>query len=97
MQNLLVQGLASWHHRKDVFLALDKTFHDDWLRTVVLEELLHLRGQFLGVVATQSLDAHCLGQLGEIGVRHPCVRVACRVEKICELDQGTDEAIKSHY
>jgi hypothetical protein len=82
VENLLVQSLAGGHHGEDMLVSLDEALHDDGLGAVVLEELLHLRREFLAVVAAEALDAHRLGELDEVRVRHPGVRVPGVVEEV---------------
>lgn len=70
-------------HRIHMLVRLHHALHQYRFVVVVLQELLHLRGQFARVVHADSVDAHRLGELDEVGVRHARMRVALFVEQVC--------------
>ena len=74
---------CSAYHREDVLVGLDQTLHEHRLGIIVLKELLHLRGQILSAFTPNGVDAHCLGQLDEVGIHHARVSVTSIVEQIC--------------
>lgn len=68
-------------HREYV-LRLDETFEKYRFRVIVLEELLHLRWEFVGAVAPDSVYTHRLGESDEVRVSHLGMRVPCVIEQI---------------
>jgi hypothetical protein len=77
--------IARWSgdHRVHVLVRLDEALHQDRPRVVVREELGHLLRQLRGRAHAERLDAHRLGELDKVRVRHARVRVPLVVEQVC--------------
>ena len=65
-----------------MLVSLNQALHEDGLRVVVFEELLHLRRQILGALTANGVDTHGSRQGDEVGVRHARVRVPRVVEEV---------------
>jgi len=70
------------HHGEYMFLLIHQTLHQHRSCAVILQELLHLRGKLVGIMASDGMYTHRPGEEDEVRVRHPCVRVAGVVEKV---------------
>ena len=70
------------YHGVHVLGPVDDTLHQHRLRTIVLEELLHLRRQILGMLTANCVDTHGSRQRDEVGVRHTRVRVPRVIEQV---------------
>ena len=65
-----------------MLVGLNQALHEDRLRVIVLEELLHLRRQIFGALTANSVDTHGSRQRDEVGVRHTRVRVPRVIEQV---------------
>ncbi len=79
--NLLMQGFTSRHHWVHV-LRRNNALHHDWAGSVVFQELLHHCWEVCELGATHRLGTHRFGELGEVGVVHPRVRISVLVEQV---------------
>jgi hypothetical protein len=69
-------------HWEYMLVLLHQTLHQHRPRTVVLEELLHLRWQLFCCMAPDGVNTHRASQEDKVRVDHPRVRVPLVVEKI---------------
>jgi len=65
-----------------MLVLLHQTLHQHRPRTVVLEELLHLRWQLFCCMAPDGVHTHRASQKDKVRVNHLRVRVPLVVEKI---------------
>jgi len=81
------------HHREYVLVLLNQALQNNRLSIVILQELLHLRGEVRGIRQPNGFYVHCFRKLDKVRVLVHSMRVPGVVEQvyICCVSRRVEE------